>query len=108
LTEGHLKISTISKGRTYVAISSVIEFDRKFASSRSLLAEANISIPTLLRVARQEKVELLPVADLNRDGKIWFVPRSKLQAMREALVEFSNVYPSRRRARSAHIGAKSA
>lgn len=104
LTEGHLKISTISKGRAYVTISSVMEFDQQFVSPRILLAEADISIPTLLRVARQAQITLLPVADLNRDGKIWFVPRGKLQAMREALVEFRTVYPPRRRAKARMSG----
>lgn len=93
----HLSISTLCRGRTYVSMASVLEFDRRFASVRPLLEESDILIPTLLRIARLAKIELLSVSNVYRDGWIWFVPRERLQELRRAIPVYKDVYPPHKR-----------
>lgn len=94
---GHLSVSTMCRSRTYVSMASVLDFDRRFASIRPLLAEADILIPTLLRIARVAKIELLSVSNVYRDGQIWFVPRSRLEELRQAIPTYKDIYPPHKR-----------
>lgn len=93
----YLKTSRLSRGKTYVSMKSVIEFDKKFLSARCVLEDAGIPIPTLLRIARLAKIELMSVPNVYRDGKIWFIPRDCIQELREAVPIYRNVYPPHKR-----------